>query len=41
MPGKLMSPLIRMGLRKQTREAAGNLRQLIESGSDPDWGIKS
>jgi hypothetical protein len=30
--GKLMGPLIRSGLRKQTREAAQNLRQLLESG---------
>ena len=29
--GKLMSPLIRFGLRKQTREAAKNLKQLLES----------
>jgi hypothetical protein len=28
----MMSPLIRLGLRKQTREAAGNLKQLLESG---------
>ena len=29
--GKLMSPLIRLGLRKQTREAASNLKNLLES----------
>ncbi len=29
--GKLMGPLIRMGLRKQTREAAKNLKLLLES----------
>ena len=28
---KLMSPLIRLGLGKQTREAAGNLKKLLES----------
>lgn len=27
----LMSPLIRMGLKKQTLEAAGNLKKLLES----------
>ncbi len=30
--GRLMSPLIRLGLRKQTRDAAANLRRLLESG---------
>ena len=29
--GRLMSPLIRMGLRKQTRDAATNLKALLES----------
>jgi hypothetical protein len=29
--GKLMSPLIRLGLGKQTREAAANLRKLLET----------
>ena len=29
--GKLMSPLIRMGLRKQTLEAAKNLKRLLET----------
>jgi hypothetical protein len=29
--GKLMSPLIRLGLGKQTREAAANLRKLLEA----------
>lgn len=29
--GKLMSPLIRFGLKKQTRDAAKNLKQLLES----------
>ena len=29
--GRLMGPLIRMGLRKQTRDAAKNLKALIES----------
>lgn len=29
---KLMSPLIRMGLGKQTRTAAGNLKKLLETG---------
>ena len=28
---KLMSPLIRLGLGKQTREAAANLKKLLES----------
>jgi hypothetical protein len=28
--GKIMSPLIRLGLKKQTREAAANLRKLLE-----------
>jgi hypothetical protein len=30
---RLMSPLIRLGLNKQTREAATNLKQLLESKS--------
>ena len=30
---KLMSPLIRFGLGKQTREAAKNLRKMLESPS--------
>ncbi len=29
--GKLMSPLIRMGVGKQTRDAAANLKKLLES----------
>ncbi|MGE3956844.1 MAG: SRPBCC family protein [Vicinamibacterales bacterium] len=29
--GRLMAPLIRMGLRKQTREAAANLKGLLEN----------
>ncbi|MDG3008176.1 SRPBCC family protein [Paludisphaera mucosa] len=29
--GKLMSPLIRLGLGKQTRDAASNLKKLLES----------
>lgn len=29
--GKLMSPLIRLGLSKQTRDAAANLKKLLES----------
>ena len=32
--GKLMSPLVRLGLGKQTRDAAGNLKTLLES-NDP------
>ena len=32
--GKLMSPLIRVGIGKQTRQAASNLRSLLESSSD-------
>lgn len=31
--GRLMSPLIRMGLKKQTIDAATNLRTLLESNS--------
>jgi hypothetical protein len=31
--GRLMSPLIRLGLRKQTREAAANLKRLLESAA--------
>lgn len=34
LSGKLMSPLIRFGLKKQTRDAARNLKQLLESGRD-------
>ncbi|MFN0053995.1 MAG: SRPBCC family protein [Planctomycetales bacterium] len=29
--GKLMSPLIRMGIGKQTRDAAANLKRLLET----------
>lgn len=29
----LMTPLIRMGIKKQTREAAANLKALLETGS--------
>jgi hypothetical protein len=29
--GKLMSPLIRLGLGKQTRDAAANLKKLLET----------
>jgi hypothetical protein len=32
--GTLMSPLIRLGIRKQTREAATNLKTLLESETD-------
>ena len=32
--GKLMSPMIRIGLGKQTRQAADNLKKLLESTSD-------
>ncbi len=31
--GKLMSPLIRLGLGKQTRDAAANLKKLLEATS--------
>jgi hypothetical protein len=31
--GKLMSPLIRLGLRKQTRDAALNLKKLLETAT--------
>ncbi|MFO0912089.1 MAG: SRPBCC family protein [Pirellulales bacterium] len=31
--GKLFSPLIRLGLGKQTRDAARNLKRLLEQGS--------
>jgi hypothetical protein len=31
--GKLMSPLIRIGLGKQTREAAANLKKLLETSA--------
>jgi carbon monoxide dehydrogenase subunit G len=30
---RLMSPLIRLGLRKQTRDAAANLKRLLEIGA--------
>jgi uncharacterized protein YndB with AHSA1/START domain len=30
--GKLMRPLIRLGLGKQTRDAAANLKKLLETG---------
>jgi hypothetical protein len=30
---RLLSPLIRLGLRKQTRDAAANLKRLLESAS--------
>lgn len=33
MMGRVMSPLIRWGLRKQTRDAAANLKRLLEAGS--------
>jgi uncharacterized protein YndB with AHSA1/START domain len=33
--GKLLGPLIRFGLRRQTREAARNLRTLLESADRP------
>jgi len=33
LSGKLMWPLIRLGLGKQTRDAARNLRQLLEAGA--------
>jgi uncharacterized protein YndB with AHSA1/START domain len=33
--GRLMQPLIRLGLHKQTREAATNLKQLLESPAAP------
>lgn len=29
--GRLMSPLIRLGLKKQTRDAAANLKRLLEA----------
>ena len=29
--GRLMSPLIRLGLKKQTRDAAAGLKRLLES----------
>jgi carbon monoxide dehydrogenase subunit G len=29
--GRLMTPLIRLGLRKQTRDAAANLKRLLET----------
>lgn len=32
--GKIMSPLIRLGLGKQTRDAAANLKKLLESAPD-------
>jgi hypothetical protein len=31
--GRLMGPLIRLGLGKQTREAAGNLKKLLEAAA--------
>jgi hypothetical protein len=31
--GRVMGPLIRLGLGKQTREAAGNLKKLLESAA--------
>ncbi|MFO0941852.1 MAG: SRPBCC family protein [Pirellulales bacterium] len=31
--GKLMKPLIKLGLGKQTRDAAANLRKLVEQGT--------
>jgi uncharacterized protein YndB with AHSA1/START domain len=31
--GKLMRPLIRLGLGKQTRDAAANLKKLLETGA--------
>jgi hypothetical protein len=30
---KLMSPLLRLGMRKQTRDAAANLKKLLESAT--------
>jgi uncharacterized protein YndB with AHSA1/START domain len=35
LPGRLLSPLIRLGLRKQTRTAAANLRRLLETAATP------
>ncbi len=32
--GRIMQPLIRLGLRKPTREAAANLKKLLESPAD-------
>ena len=32
--GKLMTPLIRFGLRKQTRDAAKNLKRLLETSNE-------
>ncbi len=32
--GKLMAPLIRFGLKKQTREAAKNLKRLLEANNE-------
>jgi hypothetical protein len=32
--GKLMSPLIRLGLGKQTRDAAANLKKLLEATAE-------
>lgn len=29
--GKLMSPMVRMGIKKQSRDAAANLKKLLES----------
>ena len=31
--GRLLSPLIRLGLGKQTRDAARNLKKLLEANS--------
>lgn len=33
MAGKMMKPLIQLGLGKQTRDAAANLKKLVEQGS--------
>lgn len=33
MAGKLMKPLIQLGLGKQTRDAAANLKKLVEQGT--------
>lgn len=32
-PGRLMAPLIRLGLARQTRDAAANLKALLESAA--------
>lgn len=39
--GKLMSPLIRLGLRKQTRDAAANLKKLLEAAPAQNLGRDS